>query len=169
MCSFVLCHSCHSCPTYLLIKSFLLLSLFSPTHPSGLNHGLVQRQRSTWEKVPSKHKKSMEVRRLGPHMLLGPSQRNTHSSSDGPSTQFSLVTSSPRFSLPFSSPSPHLLIHSPPPLPPHLPPNLPSFPGSPEFHESLPQHGQVQRTPEDHITTPHPLLPNHQEGPDIPI
>ena len=29
---------------------------------SGLNHGLVQRQKSTWEKVPHKHRKVMEVR-----------------------------------------------------------------------------------------------------------
>ena len=164
MCRFVLVilvilvpHTCLS-----NLSSFSRFSL--PHIPSGLNHGLVQRQRSTWEKVPSKHKKSMEVRRLGAHMLMGPSQRNTHSSSDGPSTQFSLAT---------SSPSPHLLIHSPPhphPLPPPTlpPPSLP-FPGSSEFHESIPQHGQVQRTPEDHITAPHPLLPNHQEGPDIPI
>lgn len=28
---------------------------------SGLNHGLVQRLRSTWEKVPHKHKKVFEV------------------------------------------------------------------------------------------------------------
>jgi hypothetical protein len=27
---------------------------------SGLNHGLVQRQRSTWEKVPSKYRKIMD-------------------------------------------------------------------------------------------------------------
>ena len=29
---------------------------------SGLNHGLVQRLRSTWERVPHKHKRAMEVR-----------------------------------------------------------------------------------------------------------
>ena len=27
---------------------------------SGLNHGLVQRQKSTWEKVPSKYRKAMD-------------------------------------------------------------------------------------------------------------
>ena len=32
---------------------------------SGLNHGLVQRLKSTWEKVPHKHRKVMEVRLSG--------------------------------------------------------------------------------------------------------
>ena len=31
---------------------------------SGLNHGLVQRLRSTWERVPHKHKRTMEVRAI---------------------------------------------------------------------------------------------------------
>ena len=34
---------------------------------SGLNHGLVQRQRATWEKIPHKHKRVMEVRALHTH------------------------------------------------------------------------------------------------------
>ena len=31
---------------------------------SGLNHGLVQKQKSTWEKVPHKHRKVFEVREI---------------------------------------------------------------------------------------------------------
>ena len=57
--------SCLSHNVVHLHYPFFPSSRFSlPLIPSGLNHGLVQRQRSTWEKVPSKHRKSMEVREI---------------------------------------------------------------------------------------------------------
>lgn len=37
---------------------------------SGLNHGLVQRLRSTWERVPHKHKRAMEVHHLNLYSYL---------------------------------------------------------------------------------------------------
>ena len=35
--------------------------VFVPTTPSGLDHGFVQRLKPSWEKVPGKYKKLMEV------------------------------------------------------------------------------------------------------------
>ena len=118
-------------------------SRFSLPHiPSGLNHGLVQRQRSTWEKVPSKHKKSMEVRRLGPHVIGSLTKKHAQLFRRSFNSIFTCNLSSFLLTLLFSLPSPpHPLTSTPPPS--TFPPNLPSFPGSPEFHESLPQHGQV--------------------------
>ena len=59
-----------SCLSHNVVHLHYLRTLSPSSHlslpliPSGLNHGLVQRQRSTWEKVPSKHRKSMEVREI---------------------------------------------------------------------------------------------------------
>ena len=169
MCSFVLCHSCHSCPTYLLIKSFLVLSLFSPTHPqwpkpwpgaeAAINVGEGAQQ-------TQKEHGSKKIRST--HVIGSLTKKHAQLFRRSFNSIFTCNLSSFLLTLLFSLPSPpHPLTSTPPPS--TFPPNLPSFPGSPEFHESLPQHGQVQRTPEDHVTAPHPLLPDHQEGPDIPI
>lgn len=37
---------------------------------SGLNHGLVQRLRSSWEKVPHRHRRLMEVRSVTPYLSI---------------------------------------------------------------------------------------------------
>ena len=97
-----------------------------PFIPSGLNHGLVQRQRSTWEKVPSKHRKSMEVREIvhTSSMMRYWVAHEVHERLLFRRSFNSICTCLLFFSvlLPFSPLFPHLLIHSLTSIPP-----LPSF------------------------------------------